>query len=487
MENGILFQAFEWYLPDDGKYYNDMLLKLDELKEMGASAIYLPPVYKATGTNDTGYGSYDLYDLGEFDQKGSIRTKYGKKDELKKLVKEIHKREMSVYADVVLNHKAGADKAEKFMVVMVDENDRNREVSEPFEIEGWTGFNFPGRGDKYSDFKWNFNHFNGVDYDNIRGVSAIYRIIGENKGWNLGVSSEKGNFDYLMFSDLDLAHPDVKDELKKWAIWFIDELDIDGFRMDALKHMDDVFVNEFIHYIKKKKGKDFYILGEYWINDLDINNKFLESIDYEADLFDVTLHYNLNNASKMGSNYDLRKIFDNTLVKHHPLTAVTFVDNHDSQPGESLESFIDPWFKEIAYGIILLRKDGYPCVFYGDYYGSGGKHPQKGFKEKIDTLAKIRKKFVYGDQDDYFKSSTSIGWVRHGNEKHPNKSAVIISIGDMDTIRMFVGKEEKGKIYHDYTGNNEDEVTIDKEGFGDFLVGPGSICVWIEEKLNLKV
>lgn len=485
MENGILFQAFEWYLPDDGKYYNDMILKLDELKEMGVSAVYLPPVYKATGTNDTGYGSYDLYDLGEFDQKGSIRTKYGKKVELKKLIKEIHKREMSVYADVVLNHKAGADKAEKFMAVMVDKNDRNRDVSEPFEIEGWTGFNFPGRGDKYSDFKWNFNHFNGVDYDNISGVTAIYRILGENKGWNLGVSNGKGNFDYLMFSDLDLAHPDVKEELKKWAIWFIDELDIDGFRMDALKHMDEVFVSEFIHYIKEKKGKDFYILGEYWINDLDVNNKFLESIDYKADLFDVTLHYNLNNASKMGSNYDLRKIFDNTLVKHHPLTAVTFVDNHDSQPGESLESFIDPWFKEIAYGIILLRQEGYPCVFYGDYYGSGGERPQKGFKDKIDKLAKIRKKFAYGDQDDYFKSSTSIGWVRHGNEKHPNKSAVIISIGDMDNTRMFMGKEEIGKIYIDYTGNNEGKVTIDNEGFGDFLVGPGSISVWIEEELDL--
>lgn len=182
MDNGVLFQAFEWHLPDDGGYYRDMLLKLDELKEMGVTAIWLPPVYKATGTNDTGYGSYDLFDLGEFDQKGAVRTKYGTKEELKELVSQIHKREMNVYADVVLNHKAGADRAEKFMAIMVDENDRTKEISESKDIEGWTGFDFPGRDNKYSDFKWNYNHFSGVDYDNISETKGIYKIIGENKG-----------------------------------------------------------------------------------------------------------------------------------------------------------------------------------------------------------------------------------------------------------------------------------------------------------------
>lgn len=43
--------------------------------------IWLPPAFKATGEHDVGYGVYDLYDLGEFDQKGTIPTKYGTKDE----------------------------------------------------------------------------------------------------------------------------------------------------------------------------------------------------------------------------------------------------------------------------------------------------------------------------------------------------------------------------------------------------------------------
>ena len=48
----------------------------------GITDVWLPPAYKAaSGKQDAGYGVYDLYDLGEFDQKGSIETKYGTKDE----------------------------------------------------------------------------------------------------------------------------------------------------------------------------------------------------------------------------------------------------------------------------------------------------------------------------------------------------------------------------------------------------------------------
>ena len=70
--------------------------------------------------------------------------------------------------------------------------------------------------------------------------------------------------------------------------------------------------------------------------------------------------------------------------------------------------------------------------------------------------------------------------MRHGDEHHPQKSAVIISIGNMATIRMFVGLEEAGKVYADYTGNNDNNISIDEEGYGAFEVGPGSLSVWIE-------
>lgn len=67
-----------------------------------------------------GYDIYDLYDLGEFDQKGATSTKWGSREELDELVKDAHEIGLGVYWDAVLNHKAGADYPEKCQAVKVD-------------------------------------------------------------------------------------------------------------------------------------------------------------------------------------------------------------------------------------------------------------------------------------------------------------------------------------------------------------------------------
>lgn len=480
-KNSVMLQAFEWYLPNDGNYYKELKSKAKELKNSGFDSVWLPPMFKSTGINDNGYGIYDLFDLGEFDQKGSIRTKYGTLEELRELIEEFHENEMHVYADVVLNHKAGADYSETFQAVQVDEEDRLKEISEPHEIEGWTGFNFPGRNGKYSEFKWNYEHFTGIDYDQKNDVTGIFRIIGENKNWSTGVSKEKGNYDYLMFADIDHSHPEVQKELFAWGEWFINHVDIDGIRFDALKHIEGEFIQNFIKHLEDVSEKELYFFGEYWMYDKEEKNKYLSETRYHTDLFDVALHYNMHQASLDGKSYDMRKIFDDSLVSEHPMIAVTFVDNHDSQPDQSLESFVEPWFKKIAYGLILLRKDGYPCVFYGDYYGINGENPMDGHKEMIDQLIDIRKRYAYGEQTDYFESENLIGWVRHGDEKHPGSLAVVISTGDMNSLRMKVGEDQAGKTYVELTGENTKEIVIDEEGYAEFEVGPGSLSCWVEK------
>ena len=102
---------------------------------------------------------------------------------------------------------------------------------------------------------------------------------------------------------------------------------------------------------------------------------------------DVRLHYNLYDASLKGVDYDLTTIFEQTLVKNHPEHAVTFVENHDTQRGQALESTVEEWFSNhLPMPLILLRKDGLPCLFYGDYYGIDGEFAQESFKEVLDTL-----------------------------------------------------------------------------------------------------
>ena len=74
--NGVMLQYFQWELPEDGRWWKYTRRQARRLRRMGFTALWLPPAYKgAAGVKDVGYGVYDLYDLGEFDQKGTVRTK----------------------------------------------------------------------------------------------------------------------------------------------------------------------------------------------------------------------------------------------------------------------------------------------------------------------------------------------------------------------------------------------------------------------------
>ena len=57
--------------------------------------------------------------------------------------------------------------------------------------------------------------------------------------------------------------------------------------------------------------------------------------------------------------------------------------------------------------------------------------------------------------------------------------AVVISTGDINTLRMDVGKENAGKKYTEITGTNSNEIVIDDDGFGDFEVGAGTLSLWV--------
>lgn len=479
MENQTLMQYFEWYLPDDGQHWNRLAEDAPNLAAKGIRKVWMPPTFKGTGSNDVGYGVYDLFDLGEFDQKGTVRTKYGLKEEYLRAIEALSQNGIEAIADVVLNHKAAADYKERFTVVEVDPNDRNVQISEPFEIEAWMHFAFPGRKKAYNDFEWHWYHFTGTDYDAKNNKSGIFLIQGDNKGWadDELVDNENGNYDYLMYADIDFKHPEVIQNLYDWAHWFIESTGVHGFRLDAVKHIDSFFMKNFIRDITEKYGDDFYVFGEFWNSDEKANNDYLENIDYRFDLVDVKLHHNLFDASKSGADYDLRTIFDQTLAKNHPESAVTFVDNHDTQRGQALESTVEEWFKPAAYALILLREAGLPCVFYGDYYGISGEFAQESFQELLDKLLDIRLNLAYGEQIDYLDDANCIGWTRQGKDDG-QPIAVLINNDQATSKSMLVGTEWAGREFSDYLGNSSQIVTIDDQGWGEFPVEEKSVSVW---------
>ena len=487
--NGVMMQYFHWYLPTDGTLWDKTKVNAQELADAGITALWLPPAYKGAGGGlDVGYGVYDLYDLGEFDQKGSIRTKYGTRQEYLDAINSLHQAGIQVYADVVLNHRMGADGAEIAKAIPFPYNNRKTPKGNLREIQGYTLFNFPGRQGKYSQFEWHWWHFDAVDYDEYTKESGTVYLF-EGKTFDDYVALEFGNFAYLMGADLDFQHEEVRQEMINWGKWYLDTTGVDGFRLDAIKHISTWFFPEWLDEMEKYVGRELFTVGEYWAPDTGILNWYLDSVGQRMSVFDVTLHYNFHYASKAGGYYDMRTILDGTLIKGRAMNAVTFVENHDSQPLQALESVVEPWFKPLAYAIILLRQEGYPCIFYADYYGA--EYEDKGrdgntykivlpsHKAFIDQCLYARQNFCYGPQYDYFDHPDIIGWTRLGDEQHPKAMAVILSDGQEGIKPMEVGKPNTK--FYDLTGNIQEPIQTNDFGWGEFSCKGGSVSIWVQE------
>lgn len=437
----------------------------------------MPPAYKGIGGKDeVGYGVYDLYDLGEFNQKGTIKTKYGSKDEYINCIIALKQSGIESYADIVLNHKMGADTLQTIPAKKVEWANHNIENLKTETVKVATKFTFPGRNHKYSDFEWNWTHFDAIDYDENSKQNAIFKF--KDKEWSVAVDDEYGNYDYLMGADLDFGNPEVVDECIKWGKWYYDTTKVDGFRLDAVKHINSNFYRNWIKILRETTKKQLFTVGEYWSGDVSKLHKYISETEGEISLFDVPLHYNLYTASRE-ENYNLSQIFEHTLVKENPSKAVTFVDNHDTQPGQSLESFIERWFKPAAYSLILLREDGYPCVFYGDYYGI--LHNNIEPLEELKTIILLRKEKAYGVQHNYLDNPNYIGWTREGDNEHLKSGlAVVISnLQDGEKV-MYIGKENAGEEFIDVLGKCEERIIINEDGYGNFKVKTKSCSVWIK-------
>lgn len=474
--NRTMMQYFEWYLPANHSLWNRVAKEADNIKEHGITTLWLPPAYKgAGGKKDVGYAVYDLYDLGEFDQKGTIPTKYGTKDEYINAVKELKSKGIEVLADIVLGHRMGADEKERIFAYCQDAYDRNKEIEGKRKITVWTKFTFPGRNGKYSDFTWDWTNFHATDYDAKSKENGIYRFIG--KEWD-DADGEFGNYDYLMGADLDMSDPEVLEELDRWGKWYYDFTGVDGFRLDAVKHIDFKFFKVWLTKLREYSGKNIFAVGEYWNSELNILENYLDKSERTLSLFDVPLHFNMFHASTSNGYYDMRYILKNTLVGKEPNLAVTFVDNHDTQPGQALESWILEWFKPHAYSIILLRDTGYPCVFYGDYYGIPHNNikPDKSLKK----LLLVRKNNSYGRQHDYFDNKSIVGWTREGTDEFEDSGlAVVMTVNIGGSKKMYVGRHFAGCKFKDVLKNIDKDIVIDEEGFGIFEVNDGSASVYV--------
>ncbi len=560
--NGVLFQFFHWFLDKDDTFQANKSLwsflkdEADHLRDIGIDAVWIPPASKgASGDFSTGYDVYDHFDLGEFNARNSRRTKYGDIEELLAAINELHgltkdpsgalvpdanKKYVQVYGDIVLNHRAGGSKGDFWQAIRVDKENRSRERWDPgfesglIDIQTYTSFNFPERGNQYSSFQWSSRHFdsvdttakikqNGIEFTETGGKDGkyIYRFVFNEPGYipqvknfEKWVSLEKGNYDFLQNSDFDYGRYDVREEMKYWGTWYAAKANLDGFRLDAVKHISAGYVREWLGHTRANANRPFFAVGEYIEGDVNVLHGYLTEVTtkgaYPQDisLFDFPLRFKFKNASSVGQAFDLRDLNQDTLMAQQPAKAVTFVENHDYQYGREYDSHVKEWFKPLGYAFILLRAQGYPCIFFPDYYGSHDKddhRAQPSGRVYIDLLLKLRKQFALGDERFYAYKDVA-GWVRMGGV--PNaKGAMVVTMsnayGAVKAIRMNTGRFNK-RFYHlatiklvgnqfvvvptryDVFGSKSEGLVTDQNGWANFLADGGSVTIWLEDGVGLS-
>ena len=124
-----------------------------------------------------------------------------------------------------------------------------------------------------------------------------------------------------------------------------------------------------------------------------------------------------------------------------------FVENYDTQPGQSLASTVAPWFKPSAYALILLHEAGLPCVFWGDVFGT----PESGGLPAVSELPSLvlaRRFLAYGPQHNAFDDPDVVGFAREGDSAHPSSGcAVVFSDRLAGVKRLVVGERHAGATW----------------------------------------
>jgi len=327
---GVMMQTFYWDCPREDKkefqWWNYINEKVPALAKAGFTSLWLPPIHKAAnlGGSSMGYDPYDYYDLGEFDQKGSIPTWFGTRKELESVIESVHRHGLSLIADIVINHNSGADA---------------QEVNPITGQSRWTLFN-----PKSGKFARNWESFHPSMYE---------------------------SWDEMTFGDMpDLSHrnPYVYAEILQLMRWLIEEVGFDGFRYDFVKGYGANTITAIQEYRYMRGGMPFvpYGVAEYWdsaTNALNWVNNTNFSNSNPVDAFDFPLRELLKGLCDQ-YGFSLRSLVTGeSLLQKQPQSTVTFVENHDLRD-EGRPIIND---KLLAYSYILTH-EGYPCVFWKDYY-----------------------------------------------------------------------------------------------------------------------
>ncbi|MEW2165104.1 pullulanase-type alpha-1,6-glucosidase [Streptomyces sp. NPDC007084] len=394
------------YDPTDKGFYQGgdlkgLTRKLDYIKGLGTTAIWMAPIFKnqpvqgtanggtsqalSSGGASAGYHGYWITDFTRVD------PHFGTNKDLEKLISTAHAKGMKVFFDVITNHTAD----------IVDYREKSYDYLSKGAFPYLTKDGRPFDDADYADGTRKFPPVDAGSFPRTPAVPAAKKnakvpswlndpTMYSNRGDSTyaGESTTYGDFSGL--DDLWTERPEVVSGMEKIYQRWVRDFGIDGFRIDTVKHVNMEFWTQWATaldaYAARHGRKDFFMFGEVYSADTSVTSPYVTEGRLDATLDFPFQDAARSYASQGGSAKKLASVFGDdykyTTDKANAYEQVTFLGNHDMGRIGYFLNQDNPKATDAE----LLRKDrlanelmflsrGNPVVYYGDeqgFTGSGG-------------------------------------------------------------------------------------------------------------------
>jgi glycosidase len=373
-----------------GGTLNGLASKLGYLKRLGVTAIWISPIFKQIAFQETyhGYGIQNFLD---------VDCHFGSREDLKTLVDEAHKLGIHVILDIILNHSGNVFGYAPDRYDTVDKDGKHfmdpRWDGRPYKVEGFHDHNGEASSIAFTSTP------NGVGIDDAvwpKGFQEphCYTQKGRITNWDYDPEFREGDFCdlkdiHLGVGDADNYQPSLalRALCQVYKFW-IAYADIDGFRVDTVKHMDlgaTRYFSSVIHEFAQSLGKEnFYLIGEI-TGGRERAFHTLEDTGLDAALGIDDIPDKLEYLVKGCRNpQDYFSLFRNSLLVQKDShvwfkdKVVTVYDDHDQvRKGEKKARFCagDKTWPKLALNVLALNATtlGIPCIYYGSEQGFDGE------------------------------------------------------------------------------------------------------------------
>jgi alpha-amylase len=407
--------------PNAPWWYDYIAGKVQELAQVGFTAIMYPPVSKTQSghwpTGD-GYGVFDQYDIGWKDQMGARETRFGNREQLQRSIAVARACGLDVYLDVVMHQQSGSN--------------------------GGDGV------------------YRYVGADGVAGAGRFAKHPGCFRGNPprrpedpVPVPADDFAFgDEFVYRNSDPPRYTI-DGMLAFGDWLTRSLDVQGYRFDDTKGTWVGFVKE---WMTSRAMATRFCVSEYFDGNPDALNWWAQDqMGGRSAVYDFTLHWALQDVCDHGA--DMRRLDRAGYIALAPFSAVTFVDNPDTDLSFG-EQIIGS--KLLAYAFILTS-EGYPAVYHKDYAQERGCY---GLKPWIDNLVWIHEHLANGSTLTRWADDKVIVTERQG---WPGLLTAISSDPWNHRSVTFQTSFPPGTQLHDYTGRHGD-VWTDGQGRASFVV-----------------